>query len=206
MSKEISPLRSALDSLLRLVKGLDGLQSDDPFALKEPVLWGWHAVGLLAYLRLQPARHTFDAWIQDYLHEGSLELNVERDAHWEERERLSLLELIDLLSQADLPSLKPEFYQGWQDRTVRCRNLRAKVEKVIGRSLDEEHRQDLLLLLAAYHRLIRLPAGVIVEADQVIKAFPALFDLIEMLIDKNGTKVDLLTDALAKCRQALPSS
>ena len=75
---------------------------------------------MLAYLKMSPGRESFDAWIRDYLQEGTPDLDIERDSRWEERERLSFLELIDLMSDEGLPSLKPEFYQGWQDRTSRC--------------------------------------------------------------------------------------
>jgi hypothetical protein len=45
--------------------------------------------------------------VQNYLHEGSPELDIERDARWEERERLSFLELLDILSGEEMSSLKP---------------------------------------------------------------------------------------------------
>jgi len=117
MNTEITPSKNALDSLNQVANLLAKPIDQDTLAWKGPVSWTWHAVGLLAYSRLQPARQTFDAWIQDFLQEGSLDLDIERDARWEERDRLSFLELLDLLSEVSLPSLKPEFYQGWQDRT-----------------------------------------------------------------------------------------
>lgn len=181
----VTPVRNALDSLGRVA---EDLTRRDALGLKGALAWGWHAVGLLAYLRLQPGREAFDVWVQDYLHEGEPTLNVERDARWEERERLSLLEVLDLLSAPDLPSLKPEFYQGWQDRTSRCQSLRRQVSQIVGRSIGEDQRDRLLLLLAAYHRLIRLPAGVSLEVAPVREAFPALLDLAEMLVAGPGRR------------------
>lgn len=203
MSNEITSAQNALDSLNKVAECLTRPIAGDPVALKEPIAWGWHAIGLLAYLRLRPARQSFDSWIQDYFHGGSPELNIDRDARWEERERLSFLELLDLLSDEDLPSLKPEFYQGWQDRTTRCVWLRQQVKKVIGRSLSGRQREQLLLLLAVYHRLMRLPAGVVLDADEIMTAFPALLDLIEMLIDKNSLIAESLSEAILKCRGSL---
>ncbi len=197
----VTPVQNALDSLRRAAEGL--AQGGDVLGLKGALAWGWHAVGLLAYLRLQPGRETFDAWVQDYLHEGEPTLNVERDARWEERERLSLLEVLDLLSAPDLPSLKPEFYQGWQDRTSRCQSLRRQVSQVVGRSIGADQRDRLLLLLAAYHRLIRLPAGVSLEVAPVREAFPALLDLAEMLVGRAGPETEGLAEAVGKCREAL---
>jgi len=203
MSDELTPAQNALDSLNRVAEFLARPIGSDPIGLKEPIAWGWHCIGLLAYLRLRPERQSFDSWIQDYFQEGSPELNIDRDARWEERERLSFLELLDLLSDEDLPSLKPEFYQGWQDRATRCAWLRQQVKKVIGRSLSNDQREKLLLLLAVYHRLVRLPAGVILKADEIMNALPAMLDLMEMLIDKNSLMAELLSEAISKCRQSL---
>lgn len=202
-TRTVTPVQNALDSLRRVARELEEAEAGDALTLKGALTWGWHAVGLLTYLRLQPGRETFDAWVQDYLHEGEPALRVERDARWEERERLSFLEMLDLLSASDLPSLKPEFYQGWQDRTSRCQGLRRQVAHLMGNSIKAEGRDRLLLLLAAYHRLIRLPAGVSLETAPVREAFPALLDLTDMLIDRSGPEAEALTEALHQCRAAL---
>ena len=199
----ITPVQNAQDSLDRVARELEAAIATDPLALKGALAWGWHAVGLLVYLQLQPQKHLFDAWVQDYLHEGEPELQVERDARWEERERLSFMELLDLLSAVDLPILKPKFYQGWQDRTSRCHTLRRRVAQVVGGSLQAEARDQLLELLAAYHRLIRLPARVALDAAPIRAAFPALLDLAELLLDRADPEAAGVADALDRCRAAL---
>jgi len=80
---------NALNSLKRVHQKIQAYNHDGIYALKGVLTWGWHAVGLLAYLRLLPERAVFDAWIQDYLNEGEPQLNLSRDAHWGERNRLS---------------------------------------------------------------------------------------------------------------------
>jgi len=202
---KITPEENAADSLNRMAHELEHRRNepDNPFRFKGAMSWGWHTVGLLAYLRLRPAREKFDAWVQDYLAEGSPHLDIDRDARWEERQRLSFLELLDIMSEESLPSLKPEFYQGWQDRMSRCRWLRAQVQQILGKALDEKHRERLLALLAVYHRLIRLPAGVTIDAGLIKENLPALLDLIEMLIDKTAPGTSKLIPALARCRKAL---
>ncbi|MBI2951921.1 hypothetical protein HYY27_07500 [bacterium] len=198
----VTPAQNAIDSLRRVAEELG--RGRGALALKGALAWGWHAAGLLAYLRLQPGRVAFDAWVQDYLHEGEPTLQVERDARWEERERLSLLEMLDLLSAPDLPSLKPEFYQGWQDRTSRCQGLRRQVGRLVGgEGIGAEQRDRLLLLLGAYHRLTRLPAGVSLETSPIWGAFPALLDLMEMLMDRAGPEAGALAEAGGRCREAL---
>lgn len=201
----ISPAVNALDSLKRVARELSNwfdVKDNNPLQLKGVIAWSWHAVGLLAYLRLSPGRQLFDSWVQDYLHEGSPELNIERDANWEERERLSFLELIDIFSEKELPSLKPEFYQGWQDRVSRCQWLREQAYQMTGFSLSTDDIKPLLLLLAVYHRLVRLPAGVQVNTEKVINSIPALFDLIEKLIDKEWIEANDLYQALNQCRKS----
>lgn len=203
MDTTITSLHNACDSLERTARALEADTADDPLALKETLVWGWHAIGLLAYLRLQPQRRLFDAWLQDYLNEGEPQLDIDRDARWEERERLSHLELLDLLSEEQLPILKPEFYQGWQDRTSRCHGLRRQTAQLVDGSIDASQRQQLLLLLAAYHRLIRLPAGVDLDPAQIRQAFPALLDLAALLLDENNPDAASAQTALERCRTAL---
>jgi hypothetical protein len=203
--QDITPIHNALDSLRRMAHELEhgGEGKKTALGYKGALAWGWHVCGLLAYLRLKPARETFDAWMRDYLQEGTPSLDVERDARWEERERLSFLELLDLLSEENLPSLKPEFYQGWQDRSSRCLWLRQQVRLLTGCSIDAEKRDLLLYLLAVYHRLIRLPAGVAISARPIVEALPALFDLLQMLIDDTSPDAHTLYNELERCRQAL---
>ena len=198
----IGPAQNALDSLNRVARDLEA-GPGDVMNLKGALAWGWHCVGLLAYLRLQPGRVVFDAWVQDYLHEGEPDLASERDARWEERERLSFLELLDLMSQRELPILKPEFYQGWQDRTTRCLGLRERVHTLIGAGIAADQRDELLLLLAAYHRLIRLPAGVVLDAGAIAAAFPALLDLIDTLVDPESEEAEAIAEVTGRCRSAL---
>lgn len=198
---DVSPEHSALDSLERVAEELE--RDDGALALKGALQWGWHALGLLAYLRLQPARSSFDAWVQDYLQAGEPELEVERDGNWEERQRLSFLELLDLLSAADLTILKPQFYQGWQDRRSRCLDLRRRVAFAVGGAIGSAQRDDLLLLLAAYHRLVRLPAGVRLDPAAIRRAFPALLDLALALAGESGPISRAVAECVGRARHAL---
>jgi hypothetical protein len=206
----VTSAANALDSLERLALELElektrleeGRAESSP-ALKGLLAWGWHAAALLAYMRLQPQRKEFDAWIWDYLDEGEPALDVVRDSHWEERQRLSLLELLDILSEVDLPLLKPEFYQGWQDRTERCKTLRRQAAAITGFAIGAEQRDSLLVLLAAYHRLLRFPVPVELEVRPVLADLPRLLDLVEALVVPSGPRGDQLTAALGRCRKSL---
>ena len=202
-NKLVTSAENALDSLERLAAELENGSSNDPLALKGILSWGWHAVALLSYMRMQPHRDRFDAWIWDYLDEGSPELELERDAHWEERQRLSLLEILDIFSEVELPLLKPEFYQGWTDRTVRCQTLRRQIVEIVGGGLGAEQRQGLLTLLAAYHRLLRFPATVAIDVDKVKLETPLLLDFMEALIDSSESRGAELSEALGRCREAV---
>lgn len=201
MPEQISALSNATDSLRRLASELSNARTD-PMALKAALWWGLHAALLLAHARLRPAREQFDHWFWDYLDAGQPALEVDRDARWEERQRLSLLEVVDVLSEEGAPLLKPEFYQGWQDRTSRCRTLRRQVREVLGVSLSADQSQDLLWLLAAYHRLLRLPADVELETSRVAGRLPALLALIELLIDPEWSSAGEISELVGACREA----
>ncbi len=178
----LTPIGNALDSLEHLNSVLKESSKRGTLAgLKEVLVWGWHAVDVLTYVCLQPNQSLFDPWLQDYLQEGEPGLSVERDARWDERRHLGLLELLDMMSAEELSILKPEFYQGWQDRTSRCQNLRRQVAGILGDSIREEPRQKLLLLLAVYNRIFHMPAAVEIDVAEAWKALPALFDLLKLL-------------------------
>ena len=105
----ISTANNAIDSLTRMSEELT--RGQDALDYKGVLYWGWHAVTLLAHHRLRPARESFDHWFWDYLDPGEATFDIERDARWEEKKRLSMYELLDILSDENLSILKPEFFQ-----------------------------------------------------------------------------------------------
>ncbi len=199
----ITPAANAADSLDRLATALTEVRAGHRLAVKAALQWGWHAIGILAVLRLLPHRDRFDDWVRDYLTETEAALHVERDAGWDERSRIGLLEWVDLFSEETLPSLRPEFYHGWTDRASRCEELRRTVTEISGGSVNADQREALLLLLALYHRLVRQPAAVTVEPEPVRAAWPALLDLVDRLIDRDTPDGERLAAALQDCRAAL---
>lgn len=204
MSEElVTSAQSAVDSLQRLATELEQGPVQEALALKGPLTWGWHAVAQLAYMRMQPRREQIDGWLWDYLDEGSPGLELERDAHWQERQRLSLLELLDLFSEVDLPLLEPEFYQGWTDRTVRCQTLRRQIAQIVGSGLKLEQRDGLLVLLAAYHRLLRFPAEVTIDVVQIREELPHLLDMLQVLVDPSGPSGAELRELIGRSRAAM---
>jgi hypothetical protein len=221
----VTPEQNALDSLRRFAAELKtGLDYRDvkealagilpkqvlakarfvsPMGLKGPLTWGWHTTAMLVYMRLQPHRVAFDAWVQDYLDTGEPVLDIERDAHWENRKRFTSLEMLDLLSDTDLQMLEPEFYQGWQDKATRCKTIRTRVREIVGGSIGDSQRQQLLLLLAAYHRLVRLPAAVELDVATIRDSLPALFALWELLVDKSSSAAPEMLQAIEQCKMCL---
>ncbi len=205
MASEItlSPEQNALNSMERLTAEVRRGTPHEVTDLKGMLVWGWHVVDILAYMRLQPARDSFDPWMQDYLHKGEPILNVERDSQWEAVRHLGLLELIDMFSEVNLPILKPDFYQGWQDRTVRCHELREQIAGIVGSSITGEQRKGLLFLLAAYNRLFHISAAVSLNVSEIWKSLPAIFDFIELLIDPAWSMSATFMQLLQKCRKAI---
>ena len=196
----ITTIDNAVDSLEQMAAAGE---RTDPLAAKAALWWGWHAVVLLAHHRLRPARDTFDHWFWDYLEAGEPALDVDRDARWEERQRLSLVQLLDVLSEEQLPILEPQFYQGWQDRGTRCRTLRLRAAEAVGTSIGGPARERLLFLLAAYHRLLRMPAPAEVDLDQVRADLPVLLDLAASLVDRSHEQAKPVMAAIERCRSSL---
>ncbi len=197
------PLSNAADSLNRAAAGIEALTGGDQFAIKPVLQWTWHALGLVVYSRLREIKDSFDAWFADYFETGEATLSVERDAHWSERNVLGYVELIDLLSEPGLSILRPDFFQGWQDRTSRCRSLREQIQEHLGASIQEKARDDILLTLAAYHRLIRLPFGTQLDVHTQLSAYPKLLDLIEQCLAGGEKDSQPVLSALNGCRSKL---
>ncbi len=197
----VSASANGLDSVQRLARELAG-GGNDPLALKGVLGWGWHAVSVLAHTRLGPARDSFDHWFWDYLEGTEPQLDSWRDALWQARS-LSHIELLDILSEENLAILKPTFYQGWQDRTARCHTLRERATAAIGGSIGAAQREDLMLLLAAHNRLLRVQAAVEMNSAPLVKALPALFDLLELLGSQPESESEPMMAAIATCRQEL---
>jgi len=199
----ISPNENALDSINRLAGNLQNEKQGSSFFIKEILVWGWHTVSLLTYSRLLPERNSFDPWMQDYLQIGDPDFDVEKDAYWDDRRQLCLLEILDILSDVELPILKPEFYQGWQDKTVRCHELRSLIGKIIGTNISFDHREKLLFLLAVHNRIFHLPSEVTIDKKSIWETFPNLLDLIEKLLDPAVDESEEMKKTITTCRTYL---
>jgi hypothetical protein len=201
--KIISPIENVLDSIQCIEEELQGKELEDPFLLKRILTCGWHAINLCFYVRLQPEQETFDAWVQDYFHSWDREIEVGRDARLEDREHLGLLQVLDLLSEGDLDSLKPDFYHGWTDKLTRCKELRSKVQATTQFSISAMEREDLLYLLAVHHRLSFTPTDTVINVVVAAKKLEILFRTLEALVDSTWEESARMKEILLKCCQAV---
>jgi hypothetical protein len=199
----INPTANALDSLGRIAWELEAADRENPLAVKGPVAWGFHAASLFFYIRLQPHKGSFDQWVQDYFHGWTAAIDVRKDSRLEHREHLGLLEIIDLLSEVEAESLRLEFYQGWTDKMARCRELRDKVQKLLGTVVSESERMDLLFLLALHNRLTHMPSQTAVETQTAFLKFESLLNLLEKLVDPEWLEAEAMLQALKRCRISL---
>lgn len=203
--QRISPIANALDSLGRIAWELDLADIENPMALKGPLNWGFHATALFFYIRLQPEKGSFDQWVQDYFHSWADEITVQNDSRLEHREHLGLLEMIDLLSEVESESLRLEFYQGWTDKMARCRELRSKVQRLIGFALNESERSELLYLLALHNRLTHTPAPTLVDTQEAFRRLKALTSLLGRMIDPDWEEAPQMLETLERCDKCLDS-
>jgi hypothetical protein len=199
----INPTANVLDSFGRIAWELEAADRENPISLKGPVAWGFHAVSLLFYIRLEPNKGSFDQWVQDYFHGWTADIDVRNDSRLEHREHLGLLEIIDLLSEVEAESLRVEFYQGWTDKVARCRELRAKVHGLLNAVVRESERMDLLFLLALHNRLTHMPAQTVVETQTAFLKFESLLNLLEKLVDPEWDKAEGMQHTLERCKTSL---
>ena len=179
----IDPLDNVGDSLRRLSDELASRPGPDPLSdamlHKGALTWAWHAVSILFQLRLEKERDNLDPWLQEYVPETDRE--ADEGAGPDAGAHIGLLQILDLLSAPDLPSLTPEFYQGWQDRTSRCQGLREQLSSIFGTGLSANRRDQLLYLLETHRGFSRSARKIHVDARQLEASLPVLLELIEKL-------------------------
>ena len=142
---------------------------------------GLRAAEILVIHRLQPVKGDFPATIGIQLETPDPDVEAFRDAV-NVPNTLSFTAILDLLSAEGLECVSPALHRGWEDRRFSCKRSRVTATAALGIALDEEDRDQLLLLAAYRNRIFRSPPPVRVVRDEVLSAFPVLNRLVEALI------------------------
>ena len=154
--------------------------SEDFIALCEALDLGLRAAEILVTHRLQPVKDKFPATIGIQLDTPSPEVDAHRDAITIPTS-LPFTDILDLLSGEEMECVAPGLHRGWEDRRFSCRRSRVTAAEALGITLNEEEREQLLLLSAYRNRIFRSPPPVTVVRDDILNAFPALNRLVEAL-------------------------
>ena len=167
----------------RLWKGAKKAQetaSEDFVALCEALDLGLRAAEILVTHRLQPVKDQFPATIGVQLDTLPPEVDAHRDAI-DVPNSLPFTAILDILSGEEMACVAPGLHRGWEDRRFSCRRSRVTASEVLGLTLGEEEREQLLLLAAYRNRIFRSPPPVRVVRREILDAFPALNRLVEGL-------------------------
>lgn len=154
---------------------------DDLVALCESLDLGLRAAEILTIHRLNPIRDQFPATIALQLEVPGAEVDWQRDAI-QVPKALQFHEVVDLLSDTDLPCVSPGMHRGWEDRRFACRRSRVTAQEAIGVTMNAEEQEQLLILAAYRNRLFRTPPPVLVRPGEVLAAFAALDRLVAGLV------------------------
>jgi len=175
---------NGLDQAKALLTMLDrtGLARDtEPIARATATDIAFRAAQLLALARITTVRTAYAATNQAMLFAPAPDVLPARDAAADESDALRIIDLIDLLSDVDLPCVAPRLHRGWQDRAQSCREARRITQKATGFALDESTRNDLLASLAVCNRVLRVPPPVTLVADQAGTWLPPVLRFIDRL-------------------------
>ena len=168
----------------RLWQGAKESQKNAPgslVAMCEALDLGLRTVEILVTHRLQSVKEQFPATIGIQLDTLSPEVDALRDAV-NIPNSLTFTAVLDLLSADDLECVSPGLHRGWEDRRFSCKRSRVTAKEALGVALEEEDRNQLLLLSAYRNRIFRSPPPVRVKRDEILRAFPALNRLVERLL------------------------
>ncbi len=152
----------------------------DVSAILESLDLGIRAVEILGFHRIEPVRDKFPATIASHLEPPAPDVEVQRDAV-EQPRCLGFRELLDLMSEEELPCVARDMHHGWEDRRCACMRGRALTNEAIGFSVGADDREQLLLLLAYRNRIFRYPPPVRIVVSEVVDSFPRLEELVKKL-------------------------
>ena len=158
-----------------------GSAKEDLVALFESLDLGLRAAEILAIHKLQAVKGDFPATIQLQLDTPEADVDVHRDAT-NIPNTLDFTAVLDLLSADDLECVSPGMHRGWEDRRFACKRSRKTATSALGVTLNEEQREQLLVLSAYRNRIFRTPPPINVVPAQITGAWRALKSLVEGLL------------------------
>ena len=152
----------------------------DLVSLCESLDLGIRAAEILVMQRLQPAKGDFPATIGLLLETPVAEVDPVRDSV-SAPNTLQFTDILDLLSAEGLRCASPGLHRGWEDRRFACARSRFTAQGAVGLTLDEQQREQLLLLAAYRNRIFRYPPPVRVVPGEILSAFGALENMVDKL-------------------------
>ena len=157
------------------------LSSGSFVQLFQAVELGVRVVEIVAVAQLQRVRHRFPATITSLLESPPVEVEPIRDFVHPPRS-LRFVDIVDMLSEEDLPCLSQGLHRGWEDRVESCRRTRDIAQSATNMSIGPTERENLTMIGAYRNRLFEMPPTLKVVPADVIGAYPALAIIAERLL------------------------
>jgi len=176
---------AAAERLLADLQQQSGAGSNSPTQAAAALLLTIRAAHLLALAKVQGVQG-YPATVQALLNVPEPAVDPERDAAFDPGDSLTFVDLLDLLSQEQLPCLAPHLHRGWQDKTQSCRQARRLTTAAFGHELDGEGRRALLAAQAITNRVFVAPPPVVLDLRRVRKAVRDVLRLISHLAPAGG--------------------
>lgn len=174
-------LVSAASDLLGALERSGAGRSNRPLEQAAGLALAVRALQLLCLHRLQPERDKFPATNRALMQVPEPQVEPVRDALALPADFLGAIDIIDLLSEAELDCVAPHLHRGWQDRRRSCAQARGLAAEAFGFSITGDERQALLGALAICNRVFCIPPPVTLEASAVGAAFEPVLALIERI-------------------------
>lgn len=184
--------------LLEILERKDLLAAEDPLELTQALGIGIRAAHLLGFHQLSRVAGGFPSSVQALLEAPEPDVDVDRDARVQPGDYLGFVDLIDILSEEDLPCVAPGLHRGWQDKAQSCREARRAALRGTGFSIGELNRDPLLAAAANYNRAFWAPGPLWLEPNELRKAIRSLLHLVNKLapVDGAGDQIRKVTSRL----------
>lgn len=145
---------------------------------------------LLAFQHLAQVKDRFPAPIQAVLARPEAAVSLDRDLQGSTGDSLSFANILDLLSEKDLPCISMGLHRGWQDKRQSCRQARGVTCTAVGFYLNKEERDHLLMASVLLSRTLEMPLPARVDLDELRGAVRRVLALITRLTSEETSEIE----------------
>ncbi|MDJ0762693.1 MAG: hypothetical protein QNJ97_06850 [Myxococcota bacterium] len=166
--------------LLEVIDEQGSLRLNDLLKMAQALAVCVRASHLIAFDRLCEVQGAFPASIESLLDAPDPEIDADQ-AGVDLNDYLGMIDIVDLLSDAQLPCVAPRLHRGWQDKTQSCREARAIAQRALEMTIVRDFRGSLMGALAIFNRTSLVPGPVAIDPHGIRAAVDAVLQLVQGL-------------------------